>query len=80
FPAPFTKIALARLDVDSYESYSDSLDGVFPHMTKGGCIIFDDWHLESCQKAVKDFIKRHNIQSKIQHEFMGIRGDAFLIV
>ncbi|EGR1420085.1 class I SAM-dependent methyltransferase [Vibrio cholerae] len=77
---PFTQIALARLDVDSYESYTDSLDGIYPRMAKGGCIIFDDWHLESCQEAVKDFMSRNKIKSKIQHEFMGVKGEAFLIV
>ena len=77
---PFQSLALARLDVDSYESYMNALINVYPRMADGGCIIFDDWHLTSCRDAVNDFIKNHNITVNIKEEMRGKKVAAHFFV
>ena len=64
--AHFGKIALARLDGDSYESTFDALEHIYPSMACGGYIIIDDWHLPKCVQAVGDYRQRHAITDPIQ--------------
>jgi O-methyltransferase len=45
------KIAIAHIDVDMYQSYKEALEFIYPLMSKGGIIIFDDYKVESCQGA-----------------------------
>jgi O-methyltransferase len=78
--APFQRLALARLDVDSYASYRDALQLLYPRMSKGGCIIFDDWHLESCRSAVADFRRHYRVRERVRCSFRGRRVDAHLFV
>ena len=77
---PFRKISLARIDVDSYESYIDVLTLIYPYIVNGGCIILDDWHLPSCQAAVMDFRRDNQIKGKIHHSFRGKSVDAHWFV
>ncbi|WP_423598751.1 TylF/MycF/NovP-related O-methyltransferase [Roseateles sp. MS654] len=72
--------ALARLDVDSYASYIEALEALLPRMTKGGCIVIDDWHLEPCREAVNDFRTAHGIRSPIAETFGGAWADAHWFV
>ncbi|MGB8414947.1 TylF/MycF/NovP-related O-methyltransferase [Paraburkholderia sp.] len=78
--APFNKIALARLDVDSYESYSAALNLIYPRMAEGGCIVIDDWHLEPCRQAVRDFLESSQIDAQVSEEFLGHPADAHWFV
>lgn len=45
------KFKLVHLDVDTYQSYLESLNFIYPRMVKGGYIIFDDYNEPSCQGA-----------------------------
>lgn len=63
--APVEKIALLRLDGDLYESTMDALNACYHKVVSGGFIIVDDWGLEPCQKAVKDFRESHGITEEI---------------
>jgi len=74
------QVALARLDVDSYESYTEALEYIVPLVTVGGCIIIDDWHLAPCKAAVLDFRKANGISSPILETFEGQWADAFWII
>ncbi|NBI28717.1 TylF/MycF family methyltransferase [Chengkuizengella marina] len=59
--APINNIAIARLDGDLYESTMDSLTSLYHKVSLGGYIIIDDYTLPTCQPAVEDFRKQHNI-------------------
>ena len=49
--------ALIRLDGDMYESTMDGLVNLYDGLANGGCVVIDDyWILESCRKAVHDFL------------------------
>jgi hypothetical protein len=64
--APFTKLAVARLDGDMYESTMDGLVNLYPKLSKGGFLIVDDWGaVPACQQAVKDYRKKNNINEPI---------------
>jgi O-methyltransferase len=47
--------ALLRLDSDSYESISTSLQHLYPRLSLGGIVIVDDWHLHGCKRAVIEY-------------------------
>jgi predicted O-methyltransferase YrrM len=59
------KFALIRLDSDSYDSVTTSLDYLYPLVAKGGIVIIDDWHLTGCRQAVLDHRARHRITDEI---------------
>lgn len=65
--APIENLAIVRLDGDMYESTMDGLVNLYPKLSKGGFIIIDDWGaVPSCQQAVKDYRKQHNITEEIK--------------
>lgn len=70
--ASVDRLALARLDADSYESTMDALTGLYPKMSPGGYIIIDDWHINSCRQAVIEYRETNNISDPI-HLILGVR-------
>ena len=53
-----SKISFAHIDVDIYQSILDSLNFIYPRMTSGGFIIFDDYGFPTCpgaRQAVDEF-------------------------
>lgn len=53
-------IAFAFLDGDFYESIISSLRLVYPKMSKGGCIVVDDYQRETLpgvERAIRDFFQ-----------------------
>jgi O-methyltransferase len=67
--------ALIRLDSDSYESVETSLAYLYPMLSHSGIVIIDDWHIQSCKKAVMDYREKHGITAPIRaHE-----GNAFWV-
>jgi O-methyltransferase len=65
-----TQIAFAFLDGDFYDSIMDSLKLVWPHMSKGGVILVDDYsrpELPGPKRAVADFFQG-KIQPQIIHQ------------
>lgn len=59
------KIAVARLDADSYQSTMDALEGLYPMISLGGFVYIDDWHISSCKEAVLDFRRKYSIKEPI---------------
>jgi O-methyltransferase len=52
------RIAWAHIDVDIYAAVRDSIEWVYPRMTPGGTIVFDDYGFPSCpgaRRAVDEF-------------------------
>lgn len=74
FSAP-NPIALLRLDGDLYSSTKVVLDNLYPHVSKGGWTVIDDYYWKPkeakntkklCHEAVDEYREAHNITSKIQ--------------
>jgi O-methyltransferase len=56
-----SRIAFAHIDLDIYQSILDSLDFIWPRLTSGGFIVFDDYGFASCagaRQAVDQFFAR----------------------
>jgi O-methyltransferase len=59
-------IAILRADGDWYESTMDILENLYPHVVRGGLIIFDDYYYwDGCARAVHDFLSKHELKDKI---------------
>lgn len=58
---PIEKIALLRVDVDSYSGTLEVLEYLYPKVVKGGMIILDDANLESARTAILHFLEKENI-------------------
>jgi hypothetical protein len=62
---PIKKISLLRIDVDSYSATLEVLDYLYPKVTPGGLIIFDDSCLHESKSAIMHFAEREpNIELK----------------
>jgi len=55
------KIAVLRLDADTWDATSDVLDAVYHRVSEGGYVIVDDFHLSGARGAVLEFRKKHGI-------------------
>ena len=65
--APIEKLALLRLDCDTYESTRDAIEHLYPKLSPGGYCIIDDFHAYAeCERAVAEYRQKHNIQETIQ--------------
>lgn len=54
------RIALAHVDVDIYKSVVDSMEFIWPRLSAGGAVIFDDYGFPTCpgaRAAVDDFFR-----------------------
>ena len=49
------RFRMCHIDVDVYESAKDIFEWVWPKMSRGGVVIFDDYGFHSC-KGVTDFV------------------------
>lgn len=64
--APIEKLSILRLDGDMYGSTMESLEYLYPKLSKGGFCIIDDYALRGCQMAVDDYRSKHQINSEIK--------------
>lgn len=64
--ASIDKLAILRLDGDMYGSTMDTLDNLYPKLSKGGFCIIDDYALKGCRKAVDDYRAQHNIDTEMK--------------
>lgn len=64
------RLAVVRLDSDSYDSVETSLEYLYPLVSQGGYVIIDDWHLPGCRLAVTDYRTQLGIRDTI-HEWDG---------
>lgn len=63
---PTNQFALIRLDGDMYESTIQSLEALYPKLSRGGIIIVDDYGaIKSCSQAVDDFRSAARIDAPI---------------
>src|SRR6202041_3540957 len=51
--APGEKFGLAHLDADIYSAIKYAQDAVWPRMTKGGYVVYDDADVSSCIGATQ---------------------------
>lgn len=64
--APIEHLAIIRLDGDMYESTMDSLQYLYPKLSKGGFLVVDDYYaIPACRNAVDDYRKKNGITDKI---------------
>lgn len=55
---PKNKYCFAHIDCDAYTSHHDCLEYIYPRITSGGCIVFDDYGSRAwpgAKKAVDEF-------------------------
>ncbi|MEA1946355.1 MAG: TylF/MycF family methyltransferase [Thermodesulfobacteriota bacterium] len=64
--APIDKLSILRLDGDMYGSTMDSLEYLYPKLSKGGFCIIDDYALPGCKLAVDDYRTKHAINSELK--------------
>ncbi len=65
--APIKDIAILRLDGDLYSSTMDSLENLYPKVSKGGFVIVDDYNSwPACKRAVTEYLAAHSIIPDIQ--------------
>ncbi|NEO98544.1 MAG: macrocin O-methyltransferase [Symploca sp. SIO2E9] len=63
---PVEKLAVIRADGDLYESTMDILTNLYPKLSVGGYIIFDDYgDIDACQQAVNDYRKAQGIYDEL---------------
>lgn len=69
FPALATtgKFGLAHIDADIYASVKYAQDAVWPRMTRGGYVVYDDGEVSSCigaTQAVEELIQERRVHSE----------------
>lgn len=64
------KIAFLHLDVDLYKSYKDCLEYLFPKVSSGGVVLFDEYadvsKFPGAKKAIDEYFK--NVPYKLQKD------------
>ncbi|MCC7530719.1 MAG: class I SAM-dependent methyltransferase [Candidatus Melainabacteria bacterium] len=66
--APIKSLSVIRLDGDFYESTLDSLNNLYPKLSRGGYVIIDDYGEESwteCKRAVEEFRSKHAVKDEL---------------
>jgi hypothetical protein len=67
YTAPVEKLSLLRLDGDMYESTYVSLEALYHKVSIGGFVIVDDYgYIDSCRRAVHDFLNKNSLHPTIQ--------------
>lgn len=53
--APIEELSILRLDGDMYESTMDAIGSLYPKLSIGGFVIVDDYIIEGCRTAIRDY-------------------------
>ena len=69
-------LSLIHIDVDSYTSTRHSLEKLYPHLSVGGYVILEDWHIPSARRAVHDYRRENGIVE--QMNYVLDPGDTFM--
>ena len=64
-PGPVTRLSLLRCDSDIFSSTYETLVRLYPLLSDGGYVVFDDWKIIQSQQAILLFRQEHNITSPI---------------
>ena len=61
-----SRVALLYLDVDNYEGTFEALKNLYPYVSRGGVIVFDEYALRTYGEsdAVDDYFKNQDIELK----------------
>ena len=60
------RVAMLRIDVDLYAATYDTLHYLYPKLSPGGAVLFDDFKFAYVREAVTDYRKAHKIKEPIQ--------------
>ena len=60
-PGPVERLALLRADSDIFSSIHETLETLYPRLSVGGYVVFDDWCLAQAREAVLAYRDAHNI-------------------
>lgn len=63
--APITRLALLRLDGGMYGDTIVALESLYPKVSSGGYILVDNYWLEGCARAVREYRDRHGITAPV---------------
>jgi O-methyltransferase len=64
--APIDKLAVLRLDGDTYASTMTALEALYPKLSVGGFLIVDDYGAwNSCRQAITDYRQKNSITDEI---------------
>jgi O-methyltransferase len=77
--APDTAVALCHIDVDTYASARDCFHSVWPKVSIGGCVVFDDygfWGCEGVTRLVNELRDSGFARARILHN---LNGHALII-
>jgi O-methyltransferase/8-demethyl-8-(2,3-dimethoxy-alpha-L-rhamnosyl)tetracenomycin-C 4'-O-methyltransferase len=61
-----TELAFLRIDVDLYSATYDALHHLYPRLSKGGAVLFDDWKFPYSEEAIEDYRRKHSITTPVQ--------------
>lgn len=65
--APIQRLAVLRLDGDTYGSTMEALQALYPKLSVGGYVIVDDYGaIPQCKEAVTDFREAHDISDPME--------------
>jgi hypothetical protein len=64
--APFSRLAVARLDGDLYVSTWDAMTSLYPKLSPGGFLIVDDYKLPACAAAIQNYRDLHGITDPME--------------
>lgn len=64
-PVAGRQLALLRLDSDIFVSIYESLDKLYPLLSHGGFVVFDDWKIPQARAAAVLYRQRHGITGRI---------------
>ena len=67
YPCPMPEIALLRVDVDVYSSTYEVLESLYPKLSHGGFMIFDDWGMVDATRAIKNYLSQTGDQFELYH-------------
>jgi hypothetical protein len=65
-PGPVERLALIRADSDLFASVYETIDALYPKLSVGGYIVFDDWKIHQARVAITTYRERHNITSPLR--------------
>lgn len=63
---PIGTLSLLRIDVDVFTATHDALVHLYPKLTAGGIVLFDDWKLPLARRAAEKYRRRNNITAEIR--------------
>ena len=65
-PGPIRAIALLRADSDLFVSIYQTLERLYPLLSYGGFVVFDDFKFTQAQEAILGYRKEHGITTLLQ--------------